>query len=199
MKRLVALAQHASPAAKLRNDAPKTGQPPASEDVITELYRRHAGAVAARLARLSGDHELALDLTHDAFVVALRRIEEGVTLESKAEAAWLHAIGFNLLRDHRRGRARRRGLLDRILRRSAKHAAATGEGPDLLGSLASQLDGALAELNDEQRDAFVLRAVEGLSLEAAADVLGTTIQTVSYRAKKAEAIVRAHFEEGEPS
>ncbi len=198
MKGLVASARNAL-AEVVSTDAERKSPPPSSEDAVTALYRRHAGAVAARLTRLCGDHELALDLTHDAFVVALRRLDEGVTLEPDAEAAWVHAIGFNLLRDHRRGRARRRGLLDRLLGRSTTATTAAGEGPDLVASLAGQLDAALGQLNDDQRDAFVLRAVEGLSLEDAAHVLGTTIQTVSYRAKKAEAMVRAHFDEGTPS
>ncbi|MBV1859888.1 MAG: RNA polymerase sigma factor [Nannocystaceae bacterium] len=169
------------------------------EDSLHELYRRHADIVAARLYRQCGDGDLARDLTQDAFVVAMRRVEAGeAALNDDTQArAWLHAVAYNLLRDHRRSGQRRRTLLSRWFRSADTQVAPlVGEGPDQVGGMAVTLDVALQALNYEQRDAFVLRVVEGLSLEAAARALDTTIQTVSYRAKKAEAIVRKHFEEG---
>ena len=70
-----------------------------------------------------------------------------------------------------------------------------GEGPSTPSSLGERIDQALGRLDDDQRDAFVLRMVEGLSLQEAATLLGTTVQTVSHRAKRAEQIVRGYFEE----
>ncbi len=59
-----------------------------------------------------------------------------------------------------------------------------------------RLDAALATIKPKLRDAFVLRVVEQLSLEESAEILGARVATVSYRARKAEALVRAAFEEG---
>ncbi|MCB9715957.1 MAG: sigma-70 family RNA polymerase sigma factor [Myxococcales bacterium] len=160
---------------------------------ISELYQAHARAVAVRLRRMSGDAELARDLAQDAFVVAMRRIDEAP--DDPPPAAWLHAIAYNLLRDHRRSSQRRRALLARLLRRGTKQAALVGEGPSTPSSLGERIDQALGRLDDDQRDAFVLRMVEGLSLQEAATLLGTTVQTVSHRAKRAEQIVRGYFEE----
>lgn len=169
------------------------------DDSLRRLYREHADAVVSRLHRQCGNADLARDLAQDAFVVAVRRIDAGeATLEESPQArAWLHAVAYNLLRDHRRSGRRRRRLLSRIFRGSEPEATGLlGEGPDQLGPMAASLEAALRKLNYDQRDAFVLRVVEGLSLEASAQALGTSIQTVSYRAKKAESIVRKSFEEG---
>lgn len=195
MKRAVALAREMALIPEDSSEVTSEADPHARAAAFAELYRRHAASVAARLHRLCADAELALDLTHDAFVVAMRRVEGGVAVARDREAAWLHGIGFNLLRDHRRGRSRRQGLLARLLGRAARGGPVAGEGPDAESSLAGQLGAALTRLNDDQRDAFVLRIVEGLPLEEAAQILGTTVQTVSYRAKRAETIVRAEFEE----
>ena len=100
---------------------------------ISELYQAHARAVAVRLRRMSGDAELARDLAQDAFVVAMRRIDEAP--DDPPPAAWLHAIAYNLLRDHRRSSQRRRALLARLLRRGTKQAALVGEGPSTPSSL----------------------------------------------------------------
>lgn len=160
---------------------------------LEALYHAHAGAVIVRLRRMCGDVELAQDLAQDAFVVAMRRIDE--VPDDPPPAAWLHAIAYNLLRDHRRSHRRRGSLLSWLRGRGPQRAALVGEGPSERPSLADRLGLALAELDDKQRDAFVLRVVEGMSLEEAAAILDTTVQTVSYRTKKAEQIVRAHFGE----
>jgi RNA polymerase sigma-70 factor (ECF subfamily) len=166
----------------------------ARAEAVRSLYARHATAVVARMHRLCGDAELARDLTHDAFVVAMRRLHE--TGDSAPPREWLQAIAYNLLRDHRRTRGRRRRLLARVFRRQQRELV--GEGPDARAPLADKLEAGLEQLDDKQRDAFVLRVVEGLSLQDAATILETTVQTVSYRAQRAEAIVRAHFDK-EPS
>ncbi len=63
----------------------------------------------------------------------------------------------------------------------------------------ARLQAALARLDDAQREAFVLRVVEQLSLEEAAAILGARVATVSYRARRAEEKVRAYFEKGPTS
>ncbi len=160
---------------------------PAGVDVeqhLRELYREFAGPLVVRLTRMCGDHELAADLAQDAFVVALRSPKSN-DVENKA--GWLYQIAYNLLRDHRRTHARRRGLWSRL--RGAK-TPGVGEGPELCTTPAGSLEHALRTLDHKYRDAFVLRVVEALSLEEAAELLGIKPKAVSYRSKRAEAIVR---------
>lgn len=169
---------------------------------LHEIYDSHATAVTRRLHRLCGDPELARDLCQDAFVIALGKLDE--LEDPQALGAWLHGIAYNLLRDHRRGRQRQRGLLQRWFGRSRGRAAqdpdrepmpalpAQGAGDE--AQLLRHLEDALRGLDDDKRDAFVLRQVEGLSLADAAQLLGVSVQTVSYRAKQAEVHLRAAFE-----
>lgn len=161
---------------------------------LEEIYDAHGAAVTRRLYRLCGDPEVARDLCQDAFVVAMGKLDE--LRDERALGAWLHGIAYNLLRDHRRSRARKRSLWQRWLGRGedpstpALPAAGQTDEQQLLLSL----DAALRGLDDDKRDAFVLRQIEGLSLAEAAELLGVSVQTVSYRAKQAEAHVRAAFE-----
>lgn len=172
----------------------RSGDPVALQD----LYQAHASAVAARLLRLCADEDVARDLTHDTFVIALRRLDE--FRGEGSVATWLHGIAYNVLRDHRRTQRRRRGLFARWFSSDAGSEQDEGEGPAAavpLGEpqLLERLGKALQALDEDKRDAFVLRVIEGLSVEQCASVLGVAISTVSYRAKQAEAQVRAHFEE----
>ena len=54
-----------------------------------------------------------------------------------------------------------------------------------------RLYAALGELPDKLREAFVARAIEGMSLQDASAVLGVPISTVSYRTRRAEQLLCA--------
>lgn len=158
------------------------------------IYDAHAAALVARLWRMSGSEDTARDLTQDAFVIAFDRMKDFSGRSSIK--TWIHGIAYNLLRDHRRMHERRRGLWARF------RGHDSGDAPDLAGEgeaqLLMRLRGALQGLDEGQRDVFVMRMVEGASIEEVAEILAIAPATVTYRAKKAEAHVRAHFER-EPS
>ncbi|MEM7156813.1 MAG: sigma-70 family RNA polymerase sigma factor [Myxococcota bacterium] len=160
------------------------------DDALRELYETHASAVNQRLYWLTGNADLSRDLTQDTFLVALRRLD--TVKDPDAMGSWLHGIAYNLLRDHRRSQQRRRGLWRRW--RSRNESAELAEGDAGEPQLLRTLEGALRGLDADKRDAFVLRQVEGLSLEEAAALLDVSIKTVSYRALKAEEHVRAAFD-----
>jgi RNA polymerase sigma-70 factor, ECF subfamily len=180
-------------APKPSEDAPGVTQPRADGPAFRAIYEEHAAAVTRRLAHSSGDTELARDLAQETFVVAFVRLEH--FRGESSLSTWLHAIAFNLLRDHRKRTRRRLSVWARL----RGHPPPNPVEPDR--ALQSQEDfdrlrAILAELDDAQRDAFVLRVVEGVSLAEAATILGVRVATVSYRARRAEAIVRAAFEQG---
>lgn len=165
-------------------------------DAQAELYRAHAATLTRRIANVCGDAELARDVAQDAFVTAFARL--GRFGGRSSFTTWLHGIAFNHLRDRRKRRSRERAGQARL-------ALVGVEAPSLERRASSRqaverLDAVLAELKPKLRDAFVLRVVEQLSLEESAEILGARVATVSYRARRAEALVRAAFEdEGEPS
>ncbi len=166
---------------------------------VESIYQSHAAAVVRRLYRLCGDREVAQDLTQDAFIIALHRLD--TLQDEQALEPWLHGIAFNVLRQHRRAHTRRRGLWQRWRSKPVTPSPALGTAgaPDDEAQLLRTLDTALQGLDADKRDAFVLRQLEGLPLKEAAALLEVSVQTVSYRAKQAEAHVRAAFEGPTPS
>ena len=161
-----------------------------------EIYDAHAAAVTRRLYHAVGDAEVARDLAQEAFATAFAKLAR--FRGDASVGTWLHAIAFNHLRDWRK-RTRRRGLwLLRLSRERRPELPAPDEVVAARDDL-SRLREAVMQLRPDLRDAYVLRVVEQVSLAEAAEILGARVATVSYRAKKAEALVRAAFEAQEES
>ncbi len=166
------------------------------EGAQAQLYRDHAATLTRRLAHACGDDELARDVAQDAFVTAFDRLAR--FSDRSSFSTWLHGIGFNHLRDRRKRRARERTGEARLALVSIETTSLEERASSR--QAVARLDAVLSELKPKLRDAFVLRVVEQLSLEEAAQILGARVATVSYRARKAEALVRAAFdEEGAPT
>ena len=163
------------------------------EQARAALYRDHAGTLTRRLAHACGDDELARDVAQDAFVTAFARLDRYA--QRSSFSTWLHGIAFNHLRDRRKRRARESAGKAKL----ALVEGDAGQSPEQAVSsrqAVARLDAVLATLSPKLRDAFVLRVVEQLSLEESAQILGARVATISYRARKAEALVRAAFEDG---
>lgn len=159
-----------------------------------EVYDAHVAAVTRRLYHAVGDAEVARDLAQEAFATAFAKLE---SFRGEASVStWLHAIAFNHLRDYRK-RTRRRGhWLARFSRERQPALPAPDEVIAARDDL-SRLREAVLQLRPDLRDAYILRVVEQLPLTEAAQILRARVATVSYRAKKAEALVRAAFDEEE--
>jgi RNA polymerase sigma-70 factor (ECF subfamily) len=160
------------------------------------IYEAEAPRLLRRLRHLTGDAVKAQDLTHDTFMVAFsgRAPFDGTA----ARSTWLYGIALNLWRNQQRKSKRRRRLLAAVERPPPVQPTAVSEGV-VLDELQQRLDTALAELPDTLREAFVLRVLEALSLREAASLAGVSEATVSKRARKAEARVRAALASDEPS
>lgn len=164
------------------------------EAAAAELYREHAATLTRRLAHACGDDDLARDIAQDAFITAFGQLDR---FEGRASfSTWLHGIAFNHLRDRRKRGARERAGKARLALVDGLEAP-TPEQRVSSRQAMEKLDAALATIKPKLRDAFVLRVVEQLSLDESAAILGARVATVSYRARKAEALVRAAMEEGE--
>jgi len=84
---------------------------------IEELYRSHARRIAGYLMRVTGDAEVAADLTAETFAAALLS-RDRYRADMGAPTTWLYAIAANKLKDWRRrgyaeDRARRRLRIER--------------------------------------------------------------------------------------
>jgi RNA polymerase sigma-70 factor (ECF subfamily) len=145
------------------------------------LWRRYAPLVYGVLDRALGSSVESEDLSQDVFS---RFFASVATLrDPTALRSFLYSIAIRALRSHLRAKTVRR-----ILRLSDTGevpdrpvAAADNEGRDLLLHFYRVLD--TLRVND--RTVFLLRQVEGLSLEEIAEITGTSLATVKRRLHRA--------------
>lgn len=157
------------------------------------LYARHRGTLYRFFLRSLSRRDLADELYQDTWsrVISARdrwRPEAKFT-------TWLLQIANNLLIDHfRRQRPEDGGdSAEEAFRTTADDAAAQ---PDrMLSSFeqARQMQMALAELPDDQRQAFLLRAEQGLGVEEIAEVMGVGRETAKSRLRYALEKLRARL------
>jgi RNA polymerase sigma-70 factor (ECF subfamily) len=141
-----------------------------------------------RYARaLTRDAEAADDLVQDTLVRALRsqHLFHGGDIRS-----WLFTILTNLNRNRLRSLARRPVLtpIDEADPPGASGSEAGGR----------DIERALASLVDDQREALLLVALEGLSYREVAEVQGVPIGTVMSRLARARAQIRAYLDGERP-
>jgi RNA polymerase sigma-70 factor (ECF subfamily) len=144
------------------------------EEAFTELVMLHADRVYGALRRFGLNDGEADEVSQEVFLRAWRGLAR---FEERAQfSTWLYRIAFN---EAQRRRSRR------ALPRAAPDAdgndpiAALPESPDLAPDAQTLshefeqiVDRSLAQLPAEWRDAVVLRDIEGLSTEEAAEVIG---------------------------
>jgi RNA polymerase sigma-70 factor (ECF subfamily) len=124
----------------------------------------------------------AEDLTQDVFLRAVGAID--VYQPRGLDRAWLFRIAHNLLVDRQR-RIRRAPRIDTAVAPDTLSRA----GGDPLAAMA--LDDAMAQLSELDREAFVLREVNGLTYAEIADITGTTSDAVAARLYRARGALRA--------
>lgn len=152
------------------------------------LMSRHREAVY-RLARLhAGDESEALDLTQEAFIAAfsaLRRFDPG-----RSFRAWILRIALNKCRDWGRRRKVRRLLTFARPLEEADLVADPGPDPEMAiqsAAAVARIQREIRALPAKLREPLVLCAIEGLSQDEAAQLLGVsrkTIETRIYRARQ---------------
>jgi RNA polymerase sigma-70 factor (ECF subfamily) len=143
------------------------------------LVERHSRAIFGLAFRMTGNEHDAEDIVQETFLRAYRALR---TFESRANfGTWLHRVAINCALDHLR-RVRRReeepysGASeheeDGEPLRSIPSAAPTPERLLLSAELKQKLEGAMAELSDRERAAFVMRHFEGSSIGEIGKALG---------------------------
>lgn len=162
------------------------------------FVRRHQEALYGFALRYTGNATLAREIAQETFVRAWLRAAS-FRPDSKATVkTWLYAIALNLARDE----ARRRSRWGRIFiwfdeTNGHDPAPETSDlqtlPPDIHADGHERLEAlqsAIARLPEKLRAPLVLCALEGLSQNEAAVVLGTTRKGVEQRIQRARAKLR---------
>jgi RNA polymerase sigma factor (sigma-70 family) len=160
-------------------------------DSFGEFYRRHARRLAGWLMRMTGDAEVAADLTAETFAAALVG-RERYDPDRGAPATWLYGIAAHKLNDWRRrgsaeDRARRRLRMERIQLTDEDVAEF-----ERLGSEVSLVE-MLEELPDDQREALRARLLEGRGYREIAGVAGISEAAARKRVSRGVAGLRGRL------
>ena len=129
---------------------------------------------AARL--LGGDRAEAEDVAQDA-MLRLWRMAPGWRAGEAKVSTWLYRVVVNLCSDRRRGAGRRAQPMGDDLP-DAVDDAPGAEARMVQAARAAALDEALASLPDRQREAVVLRHIEGLANPEIAEIMGIGVEAV---------------------
>jgi RNA polymerase sigma-70 factor (ECF subfamily) len=138
------------------------------------VFREHYPYVVRLAARVTGDAELAKDIAQDVFVAVFRSLPK-FRGESSLRT-WIYQITLRTAGRHsvRRKKQPATGL---DLHFEQIHGGESADGTVTLTELAAAFD----RLSLEARILLSLVAIEGLSHEEAADVLGVPVGTVGSR------------------
>jgi RNA polymerase sigma-70 factor (ECF subfamily) len=156
----------------------------AAEQDFADYVRHVAPDLLAYFARRAWPTEDAADCVAEALVVLWRRRSE-LPSDRDAARAWAFGIARGVLQNYRRAGARRLALADAV--RSAVQARHVSNG----GELRTELVRALASLKEADRELVLLVAWEGLSIDAAASVLGIKAPAARARYSRARAKLRS--------
>jgi len=147
------------------------------------LYRRHVDSVFRRLTRLVGPDPERDDLVQHIFLDVFRALPR--FRGDAAFTTFLHRVVVNVACDH----LRRRKHTPVRLEPESLAALPSGASPELDLRQRQALERALellSRLKPKKRVAFVLRVVEGLSLEEIGTLVGATAAAVGQRVKHAQ-------------
>lgn len=160
-------------------------------DAYRLLVRRYGGVLYNHAVRMVGDQDDAADLVQRAFVSGYQKLSS--CREPDRVGAWLFRILSNLSKDHVRSQRRRDISLDKV-------PELPEPGGDPLesahrGEVRNRLQLAMGRLTPEQREAFLLKHVEGRSYEEMAAFLDVSRASLKMRVHRAREALRELLED----
>lgn len=151
-----------------------------SEPAFAELARRHVDLIYSAALRMVRDAHLAEDVTQRTFMALAQNARQ--LAEHSVLSGWLHLTARNLAAKVVRADVRRRAR--------EQEAAAMNELParqtdEEWKHIAPHLDAALAELNEPDRDALMLRYFERKSAQEMGQIQGISAEAAQKRVNRA--------------
>lgn len=172
---------------------------------MAEIMRRHNQQLFRLAVGVLADRAEAEDILQESYIRAFARIGE-YSGEGRL-GAWLASIVRNVAIDRARVRSRRSQhiSLEVDMRRidddfplDRARADESASNPDVAAERADMrrlIEEEVAQLPDQFRAVFILREVEGLSVEETAEYLGIPDATVKSRDFRARALLKARLGE----
>src|SRR3954452_22462959 len=145
---------------------------------LDELYRSHSAEVYRYAYAVLGNHSDAEDVTQTTFMNALRALERGE--RPRKPSNWLITIAHNIVRQRFRQQQARPAEVELI--REIAEAPRESDGPSM-----EELVRALQRIPPSQREALVLRELEGRSYDEIAETLNLTksaLENLLFRARR---------------
>lgn len=157
----------------------------AFEDAFREVYAAEKAVLYGLLLRLSGDPAAAADLFQNVWLKLARHRRE--LRQDTVLRAWLCTVARREYLNHRRAQALDLSrVLTLGLESSADHSAADAR--------LHELNAALRQLSDGDREVLLMTSVDGLSLGQAAAALGVTEPALRQRLSRARRRLTATLE-----
>lgn len=144
------------------------------------LVRRYEDALYRHAVRMVGPAD-AEDIVQRALVRGYRRLD--ACREPERVGGWLFRIASNLCKDHLRARDR-----DGVPLEDAGPLESGGGGPEEeldRSEMGRDIREALDRLTEDQREAFLLKHVEGLSYPEMSDRLSASVSALKMRVHRA--------------
>jgi len=159
-------------------------------ETYAELVRRHQEPLLRYAFGMVGDQDAAADLVQDGLVKAYASL--ATCLEPARFGAWLFRIVKNRCTDYLKEHRRRDVSLDP----DAPFVADRDDPARDLerARLRAAVERALGELPEAQREAFLLKHVEGRSYEEMAELLGDGVSALKMRVMRAREALRLSLE-----
>ena len=174
------------------DDVREIGRDP---DAFEVFYRAHVERVQRFVARRVDDPHLVADLTAEVFLAAIASADRYKPSRG-TPTGWLYGVAQNVVSAERRRRVRELRANQRISGRRLLT-------PDDVTRLEERIDAeasvralglAMADLPDGERAVLELVALDGLTPQDAAKVLGIRAPAARVRLHRARAAVRQHLE-----
>ncbi|MFN9338400.1 MAG: RNA polymerase sigma factor [Candidatus Kapaibacterium sp.] len=155
----------------------------AGESAITELYNRYSSRIHAYCYRVTDDHAHAEDLFQETFI----RFHQSATTERIMTnvPGFLMTIARNLCLNYKRSK-KNNVPLDDVEHWLADHSPGY-EQQELLNLLTRSLE----LLDEDHREAFVLREYSGMSHGEIAELTGTSIANAKSRVFRAKQKIKS--------
>lgn len=166
---------------------------------LVALFEENAARLCGAVRGILGPRADTQELLQEAFLSAWRALDRGAQPENPT--AWIFVLTLNLARDQRR-KAFRRGphqKLDDVDEANMQVEQRDPQAALLASEAIERAREAIFELDETQKEVFLLRVSGGLSFEAVAEALSIPIGTAKSRMRAALGKLRDRMHQFAPA